>query len=27
MRVADVVVPAGQVELVATDPGHEGRGL
>ncbi|PZA20653.1 GNAT family N-acetyltransferase, partial [Modestobacter versicolor] len=27
VRVADVVVPAGQVELVATDPGHEGRGL
>jgi predicted N-acetyltransferase YhbS len=27
VRVADVVVPAGQVELVATDPAYEGRGL
>src|SRR3954452_12449635 len=27
VRVEDVVLPAGQVELVATDPGYEGRGL
>ena len=27
VRVADVVLPAGQVELVATDSGYEGRGL
>ncbi len=27
VRVGDVVLPAGQVELVATDPGYEGRGL
>ncbi|WP_369139899.1 GNAT family N-acetyltransferase [Modestobacter versicolor] len=27
VRVEDVLVPAGQVELVATDPGYEGRGL
>jgi predicted N-acetyltransferase YhbS len=27
VRLADVVLPAGQVELVATDPGYEGRGL
>jgi predicted N-acetyltransferase YhbS len=27
VRVADVVLPAGQVELVATDPAYEGRGL
>jgi predicted N-acetyltransferase YhbS len=27
VRVGDVTVPAGQVELVATDRGHEGRGL
>lgn len=27
VRVGDVTVPAGQVELVATDRAHEGRGL
>ncbi|HWS57313.1 MAG TPA: GNAT family N-acetyltransferase, partial [Actinotalea sp.] len=27
LRVADVVLPAGQVELVATDVAYEGRGL
>jgi predicted N-acetyltransferase YhbS len=27
VRVEDVVLPAAQVELVATDPGYEGRGL
>ena len=27
VRVSGVVLPAGQVELVATDPGYEGRGL
>ncbi|TWH74089.1 GNAT family N-acetyltransferase [Modestobacter roseus] len=27
VRLDDVVLPAGQVELVATDPGYEGRGL
>jgi predicted N-acetyltransferase YhbS len=27
IRVEDVVLPAGQVELVATDPDYEGRGL
>jgi len=27
VTVAGVVVPAGQVEMVATDPSHEGRGL
>lgn len=27
VRVGDVVLPAGQVELVATAVGHEGRGL
>ena len=27
VRVGDVVLPAGQVELVATDTGYEGRGL
>src|SRR6478752_6206106 len=27
VRVGDVVLPAGQVELVATDTAYEGRGL
>ena len=27
VRLEDVVLPAAQVELVATDPGYEGRGL
>lgn len=27
VRVGDTVLPAAQVELVATEPGHEGRGL
>ncbi|MCZ2850083.1 GNAT family N-acetyltransferase [Modestobacter sp. VKM Ac-2978] len=27
VRLEDVVLPAGQVELVATDPAYEGRGL
>ena len=27
LRLGDVVLPAGQVELVATDEAHEGRGL
>ena len=27
VRVGDVVLPAGQIELVATDPAYEGRGL
>ncbi len=27
VRVEDVVLPAAQVELVATHPDHEGRGL